>query len=250
MSECVARLRRRKGDYGFDAPYVPLALGGAGGVLALLTLVFALVGVAPLAIWAGFVAVWLLLSTASFVYTTRAGKLAVWAEILCGLGLAGDEQVLDLGCGRGAILLMAAALLPRGKATGVDLWKSADQSGNSPDVAWRNAEREGVADRVALETGDMQALPFPDGTFDVVLSSLAIHNIPELAGRMKAIEEAARVLKPAGRLLIADFRGTREYAERLQALGMDGVAQRGLGWRFWYGGPWGATKLVTARKPE
>jgi ubiquinone/menaquinone biosynthesis C-methylase UbiE len=195
------------------------------------------------------VALWLLLSTIGFVYTTRAGKFAVWAEILCGLGLGGDEQVLDLGCGRGAVLLMAAALLPQGRATGIDLWKTNDQSGNRPEVARRNAEREGAAGRIALETGDMRKLPFVEGSFDLIVSSLAIHNIRDWVGRLQAVDEAVRVLRPGGRVVLADIAGTRNYAERLRERGMTGVAVRGLVWRFWYGGPWGATKLVTGSKP-
>ena len=57
----------------------------------------------------------------SYVYTTRRGKFQVWAEILLRLRLRGDEQILDLGCSRGAVLLMAASLLPRGKAIGIDV---------------------------------------------------------------------------------------------------------------------------------
>src|SRR5262249_55537952 len=154
--------------------------------------------------------------------------------------------LLDLGCGRGAVLLMAAKLLTSGKSVGVDLWKTSDQSGNALEVTRRNAELEGVADRIELATGDMRALPFPDAAFDVIVSSLAIHNIPDEAGRAKAIDEAMRVLKPGGRLAIADFRSTQLYAERLRRLGIENVSTSRLGWRFWYGGPWGATTLVSA----
>lgn len=76
-----------------------------------------------------------LLSALCFVYTTRRGKFRAWADILAQLGLCGHEQLFDLGCGRGAVLLMAAAYLPGGKAVGVDLWKSSDQSGNVRSVA-------------------------------------------------------------------------------------------------------------------
>jgi hypothetical protein len=59
-----------------------------------------------------------------------------------------------------------------------------------------------------------------------------------------------RVLRPGGRLAIADIRYvTAEYTARLRERGMEDVHARGLGWRFWYGGPWVATNLVTARKP-
>ncbi len=245
----IALLARRRGDFGFDAPYVPIILGTIGVLFLVAALVSAVVlqlgVVAAICVLYG---VFMLASTASYVYTTRAGKFHVWAGILSRLGLRGDERLLDLGCGRGAVLLMAAKLLPNGKAVGVDLWKTSDQSGNALAVTQRNAELEGVAERVELATGDMRDLPFPDASFDVIVSSLAIHNITDAAGRAKAIEEAVRVLKPGGRLAIADFRSTRLYAERLRELGMNDVRVRGLGWRFWYGGPWGATTLVSATK--
>jgi arsenite methyltransferase len=190
-----------------------------------------------------------LLSAASYVYTTRYSKFQVWAAILLQLRLRGDEQVLDLGCGRGAVLLMATSLLPRGKATGIDVWKASEQSGNALAVTQQNAEREGVSEHVALQTADMQQLPFPDDSFDLVVSSLAIHNIPNPEGRKRAITEAVRVLRPGGRLVIADFRETGHYGEHLGELGMTEGCHRTLGWRFWYGGPWAATKLVSACKP-
>ena len=230
-----------RGAYGVDAPYVPVGLGAGG--LALLA--GAALGGGTACVVAG---AWMLASTASYLYTTRAGKLAVWAELLRGLELRGDERVLDLGCGRGAVLLMAAKLLPRGRAVGVDLWSTKDQSGNREATTRGNAEREGVADRIELHTGDMRELPLPDASCDVVVSSLAIHNIPDAAGRARAIDEAVRVLRPGGRIAIADYRATREYAARLRELGVADVRTRGLGARFWYGGPWAATTLVTARK--
>jgi L-lactate dehydrogenase (cytochrome) len=131
----------------------------------------------------------------------------------------GDEQLLDLGCGRGAILLSAAKLLPRGRAAGIDLWR-ADQTGNSENTTRGNAEREGVADRVELHTGDlhtgdMTRLPFADNTYDLVVSDLALHNIPSPAGRRAALDEAVRVLRPGGRLAIADLWAVRQHVARL-----------------------------------
>jgi arsenite methyltransferase len=98
-------------------------------------------------------------------------------------------------------------------------------------------------------TADMRELPFADASFDLVVSSLAIHNIHAPGGRAQAIAEATRVLKPGGRLRIADFRATSDYATWLRERGMSDVTVRNLGWRFWYGGPWGATRLVSATKP-
>jgi arsenite methyltransferase len=244
-----ARLAQR-GSYGVDAPVVPLMLTGIGAIGLVL-------GVLNLAVWhsipwaiVGFVyAAFFLLSAASYLYTTRAGKFHIWAEILTDLHLRGDESALDLGCGRGAVLLMTAQLLPQGKATGVDIWQTRDQSGNNQAATEANARAEGVADRVELRTADMRELPFADASFDLIVSSLAIHNIPARDGRIQAITEAARVLRSGGRLRIADFRHVDAYAARLRELGWQDVTKRNLGWRFWYGGPWAAIYLLSATKP-
>jgi len=58
------------------------------------------------------------------------------------------------------------------------------------------------------------------------------------------------VLRPGGQLLIADVRGTREYQEHLAEYGMNPLVRRRLGWRFWWGGPWAATRIVTGTKPD
>ena len=238
---------RRRGSYGIDAPY-------AFGFLAVL-IVACLVMSIFAAIESGsvlhFPPVLFMLTIAGFVlHTTLRGKFVAWAELLDKLELRGDERILDLGCGRGAVLLMAAQRLTTGRAVGVDLWQSADQSGNAAEATRRNAIAEGVADRVELHTGDMTALPFEDNSFDVVVSSLAIHNIRGSAGREKAISEAVRVLRPGGRLMIADIRATRQHQAQLAEIGMNDVARSRLGWQFWWGGPWAATRLVTATKPE
>jgi SAM-dependent methyltransferase len=233
---------RRRGSYGIDAPYWAaffLVLFAANLVSAVIT------G----GVWPFVPVVFLLAVAGSALFTTLRGKFVVWARLLDRMGLRGDERVLDLGCGRGAVLLLAAQHLTTGRAVGVDLWRSGDQSGNSPAATQRNAMAEGVADRVELHTADMTALPFPDNSFDVVVSSLAIHNIKGVAGRRKAIEEAVRVLRPGGQLLIADIWGTRQYQQRLTELGLGAVSRGSLGWRMWWGGPWAPTRLVTASKP-
>jgi len=232
----------RRGSYGIDAPYAPAVIAAIIVVFAVLAIVAHNPGM--LVSMAFMLAV-----LGSYLYTTLRGKHVVWAGLLARAKLRGDERILDLGCGRGAVLLLAAKHLSTGRAVGVDLWRSVDQSGNSIEATQRNAATEGVADRIDLHTGDMTALPFDDRSFDVVVSSLAVHNIGTPAGRDQAIAEAVRVLRPGGRLMLADIRATRRYQDRLAALGMLDVARRGLGWRFWWGGPWAATHLVTATKP-
>jgi O-methyltransferase involved in polyketide biosynthesis/precorrin-6B methylase 2 len=189
----------------------------------------------------------LITQVALCVHTSRRGKFEVWARILHGLSLRGDETLLDMGCGRGAVLLTAAKLLPAGRAIGVDLWR-ADPTGNSPQQTLANAAAENVADRVEVRTADITDLPFDDDSVDVIVSSLAIHKIPSPEGRARAVREAARVLRPGGKLAIADLWATRRHAKLLRELGWQ-VRRCNLGWRTWWGGPWGPTHLLTATKP-
>jgi arsenite methyltransferase len=253
----MSSLPPRRGAYGVDAPYAPLlmALGGACFLALLLWRLWDAEGVAVMpyriSIAAlGVGALWLFLNAGIYVHTTRSGKFAVWADLLDRLELKGDERLLDIGCGRGAVLLMAAQLLPRGRAVGVDVWSTRDRSGNAEQVTRQNAALEGVAERVELHTADMRQLPFADGSFDVVVSSLAIHNVPGAGERAKALREAARVLKQGGKLMIADVRHTAAYARELEASGLKITERRSLGVRSWFAaGPWAATRLVAAIKP-
>ena len=238
-----------KPDYGYDAPYFPLIFGLLSVATAILAAFAWTHGNRPLARQATIYFLFALANTASFLYTTRRGKFVEWNKILDTLHLRGDERLLDLGCGRGAVLVAVARRLTTGRITGIDIWNTSDQSGNARDVTLRNASLEGVAPRVQIDTGDMRALPYPNDSFDLIVSSLAIHNIASSADRRQAILEAFRVLKPAGQIVIADIRATRAYEQTLLSLGAANVVRRRLGWRFWWGNPFAATTLLTASKP-
>jgi arsenite methyltransferase len=233
----------RRGSYGIDAPYAFAFIS----FLSLLELALAIV----VAVTEGrfklfFAVVFVVMIAALYLHFTLRGKFLVWSELLDQLNLRGDERVLDMGCGSGAVLLMAAQRLTMGRAVGVDLWRGVDQSGNSADTTRRNAAAEGVSERIELHTGDMCALPFDDNSFDVIVSSLAIHNIPRRS-RARAIDEAVRVLRPGGRLMLVDVRGIGSHQKQLQRLGMLAVSRRRPGWRQWWAVLLG---IVRATKPE
>ena len=232
----------RKPDYGIDAP----------GVVRNLFLA----GTAGLVLWAGMAAglwsgvVWIFrvgpmglgvaiggLGMGSYMYwSSRVGKLTEREQFLDCVEWRGDETVLDVGCGRGLVLVGAARRLSRGgKAFGIDLWQAQDLSGNRPEAPLENARLEGVAERVEVQTADMRRIPFPDGTFDLVVSKEAIHNLYAMADRATALREIVRVLKPGGTVVISDVRHVREYAAELRGNGLVDVERLGssvVGWIF------------------
>lgn len=241
----------RRARYGIDAPTVPsvfalcVVVSGAGVVVSLLTDSDhgAAVGPAiPLVLFTLFLAIYL--------HSTWRGKFAVWEDLLDEAGLAPGARVLDLGRGRGAVLVAAARRLgPDGRAEGIDLWRSVDQSGNNEQTTLANAVVEGVAERVTLHTGDLRALPFEDDSFDVVLSSLAIHNIKVPAERDQAALEALRVLRPGGRLTMVDLPAGKGYLELLVGR-LENSWMKAAGWRMWWGGPFYASAVLTGLKPS
>jgi arsenite methyltransferase len=190
-------IRKQRADYVIDGALtalVGLVLTGVSGlVLASFAFLRARSHRFLLSIFELLGGLLLLQVVPSYLYSTRRRKFEVWAELLGQLALRGAEQVLDIGCGRGAVLVIAAKLIPHGRAVGLDLWRPEDQSGNSPEAAWRNLGLEGVRERCEFVTADMTAMPFPDTASDVVVSSLAIHNIKERHGNIRAIDEAVRV---------------------------------------------------------
>jgi arsenite methyltransferase len=211
-----------KPDYGIDAPglvKIFFSVGAGAFVLAFLSILVLhgfWVFLALLAALVGFYAwgmgflmlVW-----------SKSIKLRTRETIMNRFSWRGDERVLDVGCGRGLLLVAAAKRLTTGTATGIDIWRREDQSSNQPEATIENAKAEGVAERVTVDTGDMRKLPYTDESFDVVTSHWVVHNLSKENEQADALAEMHRVLKTGGRLVLADIAKRDFFSQRLRALG-------------------------------
>ena len=192
-----------KANYGIDAPTVlrNLSIGSAAGVIGGLLLLHYVGQIGrpflSMGLGAGLGALLLL-------WSSLVGKFRARDRLLNAVPWRGDEQVLDVGCGHGLMLIGAAKRLSSGRAIGIDIWQDVDQANNSVAATRRNAELEGVI--VDVRDGDARQIPFGSATFDIVVSSLALHNIYNAKEREQALSEIARVLKPGGHAAIFDVR--------------------------------------------
>ena len=119
---------------------------------------------------------------------------AIRAKALELAAIQPGEKVLDVGCGTGTLAI--AASQAAGEVHGID------PSPEMIELAEKKAARGGR--NVRFQAGVIEALPYPDGEFDLVLSTLMLHHLPDDVKR-KGFTEVLRVLKPGGRFLAVDF---------------------------------------------
>jgi SAM-dependent methyltransferase len=214
----------RKPNYGIDAPGVIHNFFVASSVC--LVIAFGVrsvtIGNFHLGFYPGFVysAAWFALPATLMLIYSLVGKFRHRDRILAKVPWAGTETVLDVGTGRGLLLIGAAKHLTTGHATGIDIWNAEDLSGNAPAALLANISLEGVTDKTTVKSEDARQMSFPDGSFDVVVSNLCLHNIYERSGRSKACHEIARVLKSGGLTVISDYKLMAEYTAEFRACGM------------------------------
>jgi ubiquinone/menaquinone biosynthesis C-methylase UbiE len=214
----------QKPDYGIDAPNVVRNLLIIGAALIASAIIFPIIHIGNVTVLWNRSAIWpggfCLAEGLAMILYARWGKFLHRDRMLNMVMWRGDEQVLDVGTGRGLLLIGAARRLTTGKSIGIDIWSTKDLSGNSLQRTQINVEVEGVKEKVELCSEDARKLSFPNASFDVIVSNLCIHNIPGDEGRIQACREIARVLKPGGTALISDFIKTGLYQKTFASAGL------------------------------
>jgi ubiquinone/menaquinone biosynthesis C-methylase UbiE len=152
-------------------------------------------------------------------FTRLLGARDAHWRLIAQAGIEPGSTVLEIGCGTGNVLLLAAHAVPRATLIGLD-----------PDakvlaIAARKARRAGV--NMRLDQGYADQLPYPDGSVDRVLSAFMLHHLP-LDQQRAALREVHRVLAPGGRLHLLDIDGSpASTAGRLLRLGHVHTAEHG-----------------------
>jgi ubiquinone/menaquinone biosynthesis C-methylase UbiE len=131
------------------------------------------------------------------------GGDAIRREFLERADLRSGMRVLDIGCGTGSLAVLIKRLHPNVEVVGLD------PDPNALARAQRKAERAGVP--IQLDQGFSDKLPYPNASFDRVLSTLMFHHVPR-AEREPTLREVARVLKPGGALYLMDLTGSHPHA--------------------------------------
>jgi SAM-dependent methyltransferase len=202
--------------------YVP---GMVGLIFLALSLMFS-----PLII----LAVLFLLVSAYFVYarylfSPSGGNVQekVRDLVLLNLDWDGAGQVLDIGCGSGALAMAIAKKYGEARVIGIDYWGK--QWEYSKNLCERNAEIEGVAGRVSFQKGSAAALPFDDESMDAAVSNLVFHEVGGVKDKRVLIQEALRVVRKGGVFVFQDlFLWKRIYGdsdELIEALRSRGVSE-------------------------
>ena len=218
-------MNQAKPNYGIDAPEVMrnfLRVGSITIAAGLLILLFNPFGITGSVIGFGLCALGLVSLTPGLIMVGYAlrGKFSYRDYMLSLIDWQGNESVLDVGTGRGLLMIGAAKRLTTGKAVGIDIWNAEDLSGNAIENTLRNAELENVEGKIEVKSEDARQMSFADCSFDVVLSTYCLHNIEDEQERSIACREIARVLKPGGTALISDYIPTGNYAKAFAAAGL------------------------------
>ena len=217
--QAVIRLGTHGEDYGNWMPVSMLWLAGGlaalGAVLAVLSFAaFHITALGAVFVIAAVILLVLLLWCAWIrrQYAFGGGGMMeqVHQVVLSHLNFDGQGQLLDVGCGSGALSIRAALTWRAAQVVGIDYWSPAYGYGQA--MCEKNAASEGVAARCRFRRGDANRLDFPDESFDAVVSNYVYHNITG-ADKRALLRETLRVLKKGGVFALNDEMKPRMYGD-------------------------------------
>jgi ubiquinone/menaquinone biosynthesis C-methylase UbiE len=139
-----------------------------------------------------------------YQFSPRGGNVQerIWTLVLANLDWDGEGRALDIGCGNGALTVKLAQKYPKAHIIGIDYWgKNWEYSKNTCE---RNAQIEGVSERVTFQKADAASLPFEDGYFDVAVSNFVFHMVGVTKDKREVVREALRVVKKGGKFSFQD----------------------------------------------
>jgi len=175
------------------------------GTLGVLFLVWALFSPALIIPAAVFLAImgYFVYARHVFSYSGKSLQSQISALVLDNLNWQGNGKALDIGCGNGALVIQLARKYPKAIITGIDYWGKGWEFSQSD--CERNAKLEGVQERVSFQQASASKIPFPDESFDVVISNLVFHEVMDAPDKRELIREALRVLKKGGKFVLQDL---------------------------------------------
>ena len=151
---------------------------------------------------------------ARYLFSPQGGNVQdqIRELVLSNLDWNGEGQVLDIGCGSASLTIGLAKQYKGARVIGIDYWGK--QWEYSKKICEKNAEIEGVAERVTFQKASAAALPFDDDSFDAIVSNLVFHEVSGVKDKKELIREALRVAKKDGKFVFQDlFLWKRIYGE-------------------------------------
>ncbi|MFT8459920.1 MAG: class I SAM-dependent methyltransferase [Liquorilactobacillus ghanensis] len=192
----------------------------------------------------------LILCGLKYMHTSIICKYEIMQSIVNNIHLKNDSKILDAGCGHDAFMLQfnkqAASI---SEIIGIDIWSNKDQGSNSIEATQKIIDSSNLSNKVKLKTANILDMPFNDNEFDLIISSLVLHNIKPFEKRKEALVNIARVQKQKGQLVIMDIGyETSKYVRILKDLGYQNVNIVNTGYNGWWGTPMVPTFVITATK--
>lgn len=217
----------KKIDYGIDAPGVIRNLI-CGGIFFYVLAIFLIPHMGHF--WETYMVgaffytgIFMVIEGLLMYWYSRYGKLKHRDRMLAMYTFTGNEKVLDVGTGRGLLMIGAAKKLnlTQGKSIGIDIWQKKDLSQNTMQNALENAKNEGVLEKVEIKNDNIVQSEFESDSFDLILSNLCLHNIKDRSQRKQACQEIFRLLKIGGVAIISDYKYSSYYKKIFEQLGME-----------------------------